>query len=413
MAELRVTPYANPLTGLSNDVIQGLLGYMKDKQRTQQMQGLASLLESTGIPKTVERAAYAESPMGLLNALTNVNRANVPLLKPETSDALLTLSPVPSGANKAAMVAGKAGERYAEKVVPQILERGGLPASLLEGMAQGSISPMDVWHGSPHGPFKKFDATKIGTGEGAQAYGYGHYLGEARATGEGYRKALTGNQNSDQFVTTIDGNPTDSFVAKAIIREGGKPEPFIAKMQSKLENQLQKLKKASKEDELGLGFTDYDMELMDIDKTRKIINEAEGYIGKEVKAEPAGYLYKVDLPDESIAKMLDYDKPIKDQPEVLKAIRNQIQDADIEKSFDANVKSGISGANAMKNYVWGKTPAEQSEALRQAGVTGIRYLDAGSRNIESGTSNFIVFPKNENLLTIKEINDRPITSLLE
>ena len=140
MADLRATPYANPLTGLSNDVIQGLLGYMKDKQRTQQMQGLASLLESTGIPKTVERAAYAESPIGLLNALTNVNRANVPLLKPETADALMTLAPVPSGANKAAMAAGRAGERYAEKVVPQILERGGLPADILQGMAQGTQS---------------------------------------------------------------------------------------------------------------------------------------------------------------------------------------------------------------------------------------------------------------------------------
>jgi len=140
MAELRATPYANPFTGLSNDVIQGLLGYMKDRKRTQQMQGLAGLLESTGIPKTVERAAYAESPTGLLNALTNVNRANVPLLKPETADALMTLSPVPSGANKAAMVAGKAGERYAEKVVPQILERGGLPAELLQGMAQNTRS---------------------------------------------------------------------------------------------------------------------------------------------------------------------------------------------------------------------------------------------------------------------------------
>jgi hypothetical protein len=149
MAELRATPYANPLTGLSNDVIQGLLGYMKDRKRTQQMQGLAGLLESTGIPKTVERAAYAESPTGLLNALTNVNRANVPLLKPETADALLTLSPVPSGANKAAMVAGKAGERYAEKVVPQILERGGLPAGLLQDLAQGTKSQIFI------GPFSK------------------------------------------------------------------------------------------------------------------------------------------------------------------------------------------------------------------------------------------------------------------
>ena len=140
MAELRATPYANPLTGLSNDVIQGLLGYMKDKRRTQQLQGLGNLLESTGIPKTVERAAYAESPAGLLNALTNVNRANVPLLKPETADALMTLAPVPSGANKAAMAAGRAGERYAERVVPQIMERGGLPAEMVQAMGSGTQS---------------------------------------------------------------------------------------------------------------------------------------------------------------------------------------------------------------------------------------------------------------------------------
>jgi len=140
MAELRATPYANPLTGLSNDAIQGLLAFMQDKRRTQQLQGLGNLLESTGIPKTVERAAYADSPRGLLDALTNVNRANVPFLKPETAEALLTLSPVPSGANRAAMAAGRAGERVAERVVPQIMERGGLPAEMLQGMAQNTRS---------------------------------------------------------------------------------------------------------------------------------------------------------------------------------------------------------------------------------------------------------------------------------
>jgi hypothetical protein len=72
--------------------------------------------------------------------LTNVNRANVPLLKPETADALMTLAPIPSSANKAAMAVGRAGERYAEKVVPQIMERGGLPAGLLQDLAQGSRS---------------------------------------------------------------------------------------------------------------------------------------------------------------------------------------------------------------------------------------------------------------------------------
>jgi hypothetical protein len=45
-------------------------------------------------------------------------------------------------ARKAAMAAGMAGERYAEKVVPQIMERGGLPAEMLQGMAQNTTSNM-------------------------------------------------------------------------------------------------------------------------------------------------------------------------------------------------------------------------------------------------------------------------------
>lgn len=158
---LSPTPYANPLTGLSNDMIQGLLGYMKDKQRTQQMQGFAGLLESTGIPQTVERAAYADSPKALLDALTNVNRANVPLLKAETADALMNVAPfvgpAAKGAERAAMAAGRAGERYAEKVVPQIMERGGLPAQLLGDLSQGSVRQIFV----PASQEEAFQAAKL------------------------------------------------------------------------------------------------------------------------------------------------------------------------------------------------------------------------------------------------------------
>ena len=44
------------------------------------------------------------------------------------------------------------------------------------GAAQG-MAAATVWHGSPH-KFDKFDSSKIGTGEGAQAYGHGLYLAE-------------------------------------------------------------------------------------------------------------------------------------------------------------------------------------------------------------------------------------------
>ena len=46
------------------------------------------------------------------------------------------------GAEAGLMAAGRAGERYAEKVVPQIMERGGLPAQLLGDLSQGSMSQM-------------------------------------------------------------------------------------------------------------------------------------------------------------------------------------------------------------------------------------------------------------------------------
>lgn len=135
---IQATP-RNELLGLLADAMYGGLEYMKDPRRTQQMQGLAGLLESTGIPKTTERMAYGED-------LTNINRANVPLLKPETAEALMTVAPmvgpVARGAERAAMTAGRAGERLAERVVPQIMERGGMSAGLLGDLSQGTKSQM-------------------------------------------------------------------------------------------------------------------------------------------------------------------------------------------------------------------------------------------------------------------------------
>ena len=45
-----------------------------------------------------------------------------------------------------------------------------------------------------------------------------------------------------------------------------------------------------------------------------------------------------------------------------------------------------------------------ADVLRQAGIPGIRYLDGGSRTAGQGSSNYVVFPGNESLLTILERN---------
>jgi len=113
---LQPTP-RNQLLGLLSDAMYGGLDWMKDPRRSQQMQGLAGLLESTGIPKTTERMAYGEP-------LTNIGRANVPLLKPETAEAMMTVAPLAPAVGRG----GKAVARMAGEEINAAMmgERGGL-----------------------------------------------------------------------------------------------------------------------------------------------------------------------------------------------------------------------------------------------------------------------------------------------
>jgi len=424
MADLRATPYANPLTGLSNDVIQGLLGYMKDKQRTQQMQGLASLLESTGIPKTVERAAYAESPTGLLNALTNVNRANVPLLKPETADALMTLAPVPSGANKAAMAVGRAGERYAEKVVPQIMERGGLPAEMVQAMGSNTRSLLDVYHGTPHtlpptakNPLGEFDASKIGTGEGAQAYGHGIYVAENPAVAKDY--TFLEKNWFDTSEATYKGKPIDYWYEKAqkdkdlAYRTKNKA---LEKDATAREAYWENIMTHSHPEQVLKTMTDPDYGWDEAAKYAKSID-----ITKFKGIPDAGNLYKVDLPDEKIATMLDWDLPLsKQSPQVQAAIEkltglkaDTAKMGEYEDALLNALQGGPTdlpkqpldplGADLYAKFVGGGNEAA-ARKLQELGVSGVKYFDQFSRQEGKGTRNFVLFPSEEKSLTILERN---------
>lgn len=434
MDYIGATPQQNPIMGLLAERLKQAqqfaakpFGYQNPPAEM-----LMNLLGIPAVQQTAERLAYGE-PLTTGRGMTTRPRA-------EAVEAALTVAPVAGllgkTAEKGMMAAGRAGERYAERVVPQIMERGGLPAQLLGDLSQGSISPMDVWHGTPH-RFDRFDASKIGTGEGAQVYGQGIYTAEARPVAEEYRKALTGNQYGDKIVPTVDGKPVDTPVLRNLIRNGQSPEDFIASMQNKLESQKSALSKASKEEVLP-GVSDYDMAEMALSETKKLINEAKSYIGKEIKAEQPGYLYKVDLPDEAVAQMLDWDKPLSEQPEVWNRLK--------ESGFYPFMGSDL-------GRVYKPETLEQAQELVKAGVPGLKYFDEKSRtapyqvelftkrgkyaensfdNLQQardyaaeseqagfttkindvGTRNFVIFPGNEDLLRILEINDKPL-GLLE
>ena len=97
-------------------------------------------------------------------------------------------------------------ERYVEN---SIAKNNGAP-QWMQDMTRGTLSPATVWHGSPH-KFDKFDFSKIGTGEGAQAYGHGLYLADSAEVAGGYKAALNYKNNS----SLVQHGPNDySVIAK-------------------------------------------------------------------------------------------------------------------------------------------------------------------------------------------------------
>ena len=64
---------------------------------------------------------------------------------------------------------------------------------------------------------------------------------------------------------------------------------------------------------------------------------------------------------------------------------------------------GASGGDIYRHFGSGSN-IDLSAKLKQAGIPGIRYLDGVSRANGVGTSNYVVFPGNESLLSILERN---------
>jgi hypothetical protein len=104
-----------------------------------------------------------------------------------------------------------------------------------------------------------------------------------------------------------------------------------------------------------------------------------------------------------IDRMLDWDKPLSEQPEIVKALRKTgyLKEAMQKGGFsESDIASGLMEGRHLLSAKRSGMAAE-SEALRQAGIPGVRYFDAGSRgDTDARTRNFVVFPGEEKKVKI-------------
>jgi hypothetical protein len=234
---------------------------------------------------------------------------------------------------------------------------------LLDALQAAKNSPeltgllgLTAYHGSPY-RFSKFDPTKIGTGEGAQAYGYGHYFAEAPAVAGEYRRTLRepGFTYDGQKINQT-SNPIMGVAAKLIYENKG--------------DKAAALKEADR--------YAYDVLLK---------NEINKLDPNKVSV---GSFYTVDIPDDMIGKMLDWDKPIGQQSETIQRLAKQV-----------GLEMDDLGGDLVARFN-AKRP-EGAAFLREQGIPGIRYLDQGSRTEGKGTRNFVVFPGEEEAIKMLKV----------
>jgi len=269
-------------------------------------------------------------------------------------------------------------------VVPsrEHLEEMPLPSS-------GQTLFQSAFHGSPY-RFDKFTLDHIGSGEGAQAYGWGLYFAGNKEVSEWYRKNLT-----DRMWQTADGQTLphgEAFekIRKAVAAVGGDSHSssVIADNIMQTLESSKSAKSAAKKFELPGGVYG--------PAYKAGMDEALRLDMKRAK----GQLYEVTIPDDDT--MLDWDKPLSEQPEgVKKALAPLLEKlrAGAEEQNPAyrtlpdvlrRIEDGTATGEAI--YAWaGSDPKRASEYLKSIGIPGLRYLDGTSRGKGEGHHNYVVF----------------------
>lgn len=288
----------------------------------------------------------------------------------------------------------------------------GVSAAGLRGgveVGENALSGIRAFHGSSH-DFDRFSMDKIGTGEGAQAYGHGLYFAESEGVAKSYRDTLAAKHTRERVHKAY--GPEAAGVFDDII---GGQTTFKSWEQSARNSISQKARELGAQTTADLerlaalegGPFPYDR------PATNLLREMRGYQATKMAYDAGeltpGRMYEVNIaasPDD----FLDWDAPLSAQPPNVQAALGGVSEKypgmdtmDPASKFfkpDAAHGSGVYGRLKGEEIAPGVVAKGEGAAsiLRDAGIPGIKYLDAGSRGVGDGTRNYVVF--DDRLVTI-------------
>lgn len=307
-------------------------------------------------------------------------------------------------------VVQRLAQPVAEQPVGRILDillSGGGVRAIADGQSPPLVSmgeaqrkrvpnPIKAYHGSPH-DFGRvggqgadaggFDINKIGTGEGAQAFGHGLYFAEAEPTARTYRvdRSDIGRQMAGQ--ASANGPWTPQRIAQDAVDEHG--DKAVAHLESVLRATAGLKSKGQAESNADVRAA------MDLIRSNAVSQRGRMY-EVNIHADPESFL--------------DWDKPLSQQSEAVRKAAEKFgvtHDRDASRQFTDALADALGGggsttlpkqpADPMGSDLYSRLPIPDrtksavSERLRAEGIPGIKYLDQGSRAAGEGSRNYVVF----------------------
>lgn len=252
-----------------------------------------------------------------------------------------------------------------------------------QGLGRGT-GPRDMvaYHGTPH-DFDAFSLDAIGTGEGAQAYGWGLYFASRKEVAKFYRRQLAAPTINGREMRTNEFQAYDIFSQQndditAAVAEGQRQYDEYAKT------------------------TDNRLHLSD---ARLVVATLKSWQKDGLpRFESEGHLYEVDIPEAD--EYLDWDKPLSEQSEQIRRAVEQFDTGGLGtegRNFYNNLAQEMENRGRGSRRARGGGEAEKaaSMALLAAGIRGIRYLDGSSRDSGEGAYNYVVFDGADIRITAK------------
>jgi len=242
--------------------------------------------------------------------------------------------------------------------------------NLLEGPLGFMPAGITAWHGSPYA-FTQFDKSKIGTGVGQQLEGRGMYFSKNKELAETYKPDFDEIELQKEL-----------FSAKGDINKA-----------------IERVRKEAQY------LVDNNAPQSTLNETMNLWKSLERMQMGETPVK--GNLYKVDIPDELLPKMIDFNKKITEQP---KFVQNILSDAMPSKYQNVgNFLQKAYSDEKLAGKIIGTERAsaqELSDWLQSKDVAGIKYFESTSR-IGQPAENFIVFEPSS--VKILEKNNQPLT----